>query len=91
VIELGPNEYLTKEGLAAVSEEVLDKVTEYSVNGDTEAILRLIAAGQVVMMKPGQHVFLVDSSGFLVSKVKIRLKGRTAEVWTIRENITKGD
>lgn len=89
---LGPNEYITNDGyLAALTEELLDKVTEYSINGDSEAVANLAATGTVIMLKPGLRVFRVDSSGFLGSKVKIRPKGQNIEVWTVMEAISRGD
>ena len=82
----GPIKY-TKEGYpAAYSKETLTKAIDYSIAKDHAALQGLIVAGQVIIMKGGVKVEVVDSKLFS-GMIKIRLFGSSFEVWTLLEAI----
>lgn len=64
----------------AISKEVSGKVTRYAIDKDGAAILQLIQSGLVILLQPGQRVYLVETSLFS-GLVKVRPKGSTDEVW----------
>lgn len=69
---------------AAVTEDVLDRVTTYQRQGDRAAIKKLMDAGLVIPLAGGKTVYADTSWG----TAKIRLPGEVAELWTYREAVT---
>jgi antitoxin component YwqK of YwqJK toxin-antitoxin module len=80
---------ITKDGyLAAMSETLLDKATRIVDENDHEALQKLMDSKQVIMLKEGLEVYVVEEKMFS-GKVKIRPKGEILEVWTVKEAISK--
>lgn len=80
----------TKGGhVAAVSREKLERATRLVAQGDRAAFEAMLASDPgVFVLKPDLAVY-VSEAEILGSVCKIRLKGQTAEVWTVREAITQ--
>ncbi len=83
----GDLSWTTREGyVAARTEAQLDQAVRLVADGDREAFAAFVTRGpDVFLLKEGSVVFVVETTGVLASHVKIRLKGTTAEVWTLRE------
>ncbi len=82
---LDPGQCVTNGGyFAAVSEEVLDRVTTYQGQGDFKAIGKLMDAGLAFKLAAGKTVYADQSWG----KARIRVPGEVAELWTYREAVT---
>ena len=87
---LPAGEYVIRqEYMATATEADLDTVTEYSIHKDANALAQMALQGRVTILKPGTHVYRVGSGGFLSGKVKIRPKGGTETMWTVREAIAR--
>jgi hypothetical protein len=71
---------ITTVTFGATSKEVSGKVTRYAIDKDGAAILQLVQRGLVILLQPGQRVYLVETALFS-GLVKVRLKGSTDEVW----------
>lgn len=71
---------ITTATFGATSKELSEKVTRYAIDKDAAAIMQLIQRGSVILLQPGQKVYLVETS-LLSGLVKVRLKGSTDEVW----------
>jgi hypothetical protein len=69
---------------AAITKGYFEKVISYSVDGDTEAIQKLMDAGVVFSLKAGVQVYLESTSW---GKAEIRPKGMTETVWTNTEAV----
>ena len=69
----------------AATEPLLDQVVRFSTHRDTEAIMRLVNAGRVIMVKGGVPVHI---EGARLGKLKIRLPGATIPVWTVQEAVS---
>ncbi len=84
------NAFRTKKGhyLASVSKEWLDQAISYSAANDLAALQQLIDSKKVFPLKAGILVYVEDSS-LWGGWVKIRPKGSTIAVYTVREAITK--
>ncbi len=79
------NIYTTKSGyFAAIDEESFDKMMDFIVDDDKEALQLLINRGKIFELKAGIKVYLVKSSW---GKVIIRPKGYDIRVWTVSEAI----
>ncbi len=80
--------YVTQKGFpAAMSKETLSKFIEIW-NVDKAAGNKMIASGDVIVLKAGIEVFMMDIeilSGF----AKIRPKGKTLELWTMSKALKK--
>lgn len=68
----------------AASEKLLDNVMRSYVRQDTEAVMKLVNSGLVVMIKGGVPVHVEDVK---LGKVMIRLPGATVPVWTVQEAV----
>lgn len=81
----------TKGGhVGAVSRAKLDQATSYVAQGDRAAFEAMLASDPgVFVLETGLEVYVADSGGILGSVVKIRKKGTTAEIWTVREAIER--
>lgn len=76
--------------IGAVSRAKLDQATTLVAQGDREAFERLLATDPgVFVLAEGLEVYVADSDGVLSSVVKVRKKGTTAEIWTVREAIAR--
>ena len=76
--------------VAATREETLDRAFALVADNDRAAFDRFLRTEPgVTLLSKGESVFLVDTSGFLASKVKIRRKGDTKELWTFLEAIER--
>jgi len=69
--------------VAAFSEKDLDRAISYVSDGDKAAFNQIIESGRVFLLKAGMKVYVVDSTW--TGKVKIRLQGKTIEIWTVKE------
>jgi hypothetical protein len=67
---------ITTATFGATSKELSEKVTRYAIDKDAAAIMQLIQRGSVILLQPGQKVYLVETS--LLSGL---VKGSTDEVW----------
>lgn len=77
--------YITQSGyMGAYNEDDLDKLTEYSMHKDYDAIDFLITNGIIFKIPQGSEAYVLKST---MSKVKIRLKGQSTEIWTVIEAI----
>lgn len=77
--------YITKSGyFAAIDEESYDKMMNYIVEKDMEAVDILMKHKKVIMLKEGLQVYLVKVSW---GKVIIRPKGYDLKLWTVSEAI----
>ncbi len=83
----GDLSWTTREGyVAARTEAQLEQAVRLVADGDREAFAAYVTRGpDVFLLKEGVQVFVVESKGLLASHVKVRLKGTTAEFWTVRE------
>lgn len=79
--------YIVKKDIcgATYSKEAMKKFTEYSVKSKTSDINYMIATGELVVLRKGQKVVMVEP-GFILSRVMLQ-NGKT--VFTDTENITK--
>lgn len=80
--------FRTKDGyIASLTEAGLDKAIEFAASGDDQAFKAFIrgSGGAVFPLKPGLEVYVSDYVG--LGTVKIRPKGQTVEIWTVREAI----
>ena len=79
--------YIVKKDIcgATYSKDAMKKFTEYSVKGKTSDINYMIATGELVILRKGQKVVMVEP-GFILSRVMLQ-DGKT--VFTDTENITK--
>ena len=79
--------FVTKDGYyASISEQALQKFIEYLSHDDREACNQLVKSKLVFQMKSGMKVYIVESRG-IFGFIKIRPKGQTIEVWTVRSAI----
>jgi hypothetical protein len=80
-------DHFTNEGfIACYTEAQLDKVISFALDKDHTALAGMIMSEQCVFLKPNIPVYVMES-GWTV--VKIRIKGSTEGVWTVREAIRK--
>jgi len=72
--------------IAARTEELLDQAMEIVASGDKEAFGNFVKENypDIIVLKADLPVYLVEV-GF--TKVKIRFKGKTLQMWTLREAI----
>lgn len=66
---------------ASTSLELFKKAGSYITQKDNEALNKLLASGQVIMLKGGIEVEIVKYN-MLTGIAKIRAKGETLEFWT---------
>ena len=79
--------YYTKEDcFAAHSEADLSKALQIIEDNDKEAMLKLINAGRVLILKPGVKVRL-ETVRIFSGIVEVRPQGNIDTVWTIRGNL----
>jgi hypothetical protein len=79
--------YLTQSGyLAAVSKEAMQSAASFQVAGDSEALASLMESGQVIRLKAGLKVQLMETHVFS-GLVEIRPFGSTSNLWTNAEAI----
>lgn len=72
---------------AAYNEETLKKAIRYAHQQDTEAFAQLMMYGEIFKIPEGVEVHLLDLT--FNGTVKIRIRGTTEEIWTIREALNK--
>lgn len=76
--------------VGAVSRVKLEQAMAIAATGDKEAFDKLLANDTgVFVLAPGLEVYVSDADGVLGSVVKVRKKGTTAEIWTVREAIKR--
>lgn len=81
--------YLTQSGyLAAVSKEAMASAASFQIAGDSEALASLMESGQVIRLKPGVKVQLMETHVFS-GLVEIRAFGTTGNLWTNAEAIAQ--
>jgi|GEM_PF-4350949 len=79
--------YLTQSGyLAAVSKEAMASAASFQIAGDSEALASLMESGQVIRLKAGVKVQLMETHVFS-GLVEIRAFGTTGNLWTNVEAI----
>lgn len=79
---------IKKDGVhvGATTEALLERAVEIAASGDREAFDKYVRKTPgVALMQPRLQVIIVDTSGFFASRVKVRKKGGTQEVWVLRE------
>lgn len=81
------NIYVVKKDIcgATYTKEAMKQYTNYSVNGRNDGIRNMLATGELVVLRKGQQVIMVDP-GLVLSRVMLQ-NGQT--VYTDTENITK--
>ncbi|WP_294591598.1 hypothetical protein [uncultured Bacteroides sp.] len=80
------NVYYTKENYVfAATEELLDKAVKLVAQGDKAAFNEMMQAQQIFLWKKNLEVYIMKSK---LTKVKVRPKGKTIEVWTVQEAIS---
>ena len=80
--------YITKEGWpAALTIESLDRFLDCEIAKDTVCMAKLVTSGEVILLKPGIVVYVIDRK--FTGWVKIRPRGETFGFWTFAEAITK--
>lgn len=72
---------------AAYDEKSLEKAIRYVTQKDNEAITKLIYQGDIFELQGAKEVHLIDQT--FSGIVKIRIRGTTEEIWTIREALNK--
>lgn len=78
------NTRTTKYGYyAAYNEETLKKAIRFYNQQDSEAFNLLIMYGEIFKIPEGEEIHLLDQT--FSGIVKIRIRGTTEEIWTIRE------
>ncbi len=85
-----PLVWRTKEGfVGATSRAKLDQAMALVASGDRQAFEQLLASepANVFLLAPGTEVYVSDLDGIVGGIVKIRKKGTTAEIWTLRAAI----
>ncbi len=76
--------------MGAVSKAKLDQAVALVAQGDAAAFDKMLASDPgVFVLQPGLEVYVADADGVLGSVVKVRKKGTTAEIWTVREAIER--
>ena len=66
----------------------LDKAGEYAYHKDHVAFKSLYDSDKIIILKKGISVYIVDQSEYKgIEYVKIRPKGQTVEIWTLRKAI----
>ncbi len=73
--------------LASPSKEALQKAIQYAAQNDEAAVGQMVNSGQVIWLKSGLDVHIVESGGMLSGLVKIRPHGSTVELWTVSEAV----
>lgn len=77
---------ITKKGyFASLSERDFDNAVMYVMDGDKQAVGKMISKGRVFVLKAGVGVYIVDF--VFPGKVKIRPRGEQLEVWTFYEAV----
>ena len=81
------NIYIVKKDIcgATHTKESMDKYTKYAVYGKTEEINYMLLRGELIVLRKGEKVIMVES-GFILSRVMLQ-DGKT--VYTDTENLTK--
>lgn len=77
----------TKEGfVGATSRAKLDQAMALVAAGDQAAFEQLLARepANVFLLAPGTEVYISEVDGIVGGVVKVRKKGTTAEIWTLR-------
>ena len=71
--------------MASISKPILEKAYGYIWDKDSAAFEKVFKTGLVIILKPGLRVYVVESDwgGY----IKIRPKGNTLELWTLREAV----
>jgi len=68
---------------AAYDKETIQEAVRYAVQKDNEAFAILMMYGEIFKIPEGVEVHLLDQT--FSGIVKIRIRGTTEEIWTIRE------
>lgn len=81
------NVYVVKKDIcgATHTKESMDKYTKYAVHGKTEEINYMLLRGELIVLRKGEKVIMVEP-GFILSRVMLQ-NGKT--VYTDTENLTK--
>ena len=81
------NVYVVKKDIcgATHTKESMDKYTKYAVYGKTEEINYMLLRGELIVLRKGEKVIMVEP-GFILSRVMLQ-NGKT--VYTDTENLTK--
>lgn len=79
--------YIVKKDIcgATVTKEAMKQFTNYSINGKNDGIRNMLATGELIVLRKGQQVIMVEP-GYILSRVMLQ-NGKT--VYTDTENITK--
>lgn len=72
---------------AAYNKETIQEAVRYAVQKDNEAFALLMMNGEIFKIPEGVEVHLLDQT--FSGIVKIRIRGTTEEIWTIREALNK--
>ncbi len=80
--------YITKGGWpAALTIRSLDLFLDCEVAKDNVCMAKLIASGEVILLRPGIVVYKIDHK--FPGYTKIRPRGETIDFWTLDEGIAK--
>lgn len=73
--------------LASPSKDALQMAIRYATQNDEAAVSQMVNSGQVIWLKAGLDVHIVESGGTFSGMVKIRPHGSTMELWTVSEAV----
>ncbi len=82
----GPSHYITRNFPAAVNEKAFDKVCDYLMEKDWEALARLKTQGKWVELKKGERVYL-EKVHTMSGAAEVRKPGQTRHLWVILEYV----
>jgi len=71
----------TKDTIAALSPEDMQRVFDYISADDYVALEKLIISGRAFLLPKGLEIYVLADESKTNSAIKLRIKGSTAEVW----------
>ncbi len=77
---------ITQKMFATFTERDLERITQYSIEKDSEAVVSMFLQGRAFWVEPGEKVGLLKAK---VGTVKLHYIGDSREFWTYREAIKK--
>lgn len=79
--------YTHGEFYGTYTKEELNRMLRMLNEGDNEAIDKMYRMGRIIPIPPNTKAFVIEST--MGGSVKIRLEGRTQEIWTVTKAIKK--
>lgn len=82
-----PLVWVTRENYwGALTKRTLSRAVRMAAEGDKAAVREMLDSGNLFIVKPGVRVYVQEiEEGY----VRVRVKGKSLEFWTVREAISK--